>query len=98
MTNEDLHRIDDLEQAYPGYDRSYVPIYHESWTTYEENGWVFILERLGQLYSLEYQYSVMSDDNSVIWNPYPITDQQALDLIDEWDEQIREFERTHGGV
>ena len=88
----DWERINILEEI-PGYDPDFEIVHHASWSTYEEHAWMFILRKDSQLYALEYQYSVMADDNSVIWDPYPITDDQALQLMSEWEETEEEMQR-----
>lgn len=93
MEQEDYEweRREILEEI-SGYDPDFEIVHHASWSTYEEYGWIFILRKDNQLYALEYQYSVMSDDNSVRWDPYPITEDQALELILEWEGIISEWE------
>lgn len=88
----DWERKNILEEI-PGYDPDFEIVHHASWSTYEENGWMFILRNRGQLYALEYQYSVMADDNSVYWDPYLITEDRALELIEEWEETVKEIEK-----
>lgn len=83
----------EILEAIPGYDSSYQIVHFESWSTYEENAWMFILERAGQLYLLEYQYSVMAEDNSVRWEPQPVTEAEALQAMIEWEEAVQEVER-----
>jgi hypothetical protein len=75
----------DLEDV-PGYDPSYEIVYHASWSDYEEHGYIYILRRDSQLYSLENGHSVMAEDNSERWDLYPINEDQALTLMIEWDE------------
>lgn len=74
-----------LEQI-PGYNADYEIVHYDEWASYEEHAYMFILRFNGQLYSLEYQYSVMSNDNNEYWDPTLITEDDAIDLISQWDD------------
>lgn len=74
----------------PGYDPTCEILYHNSWSDYEENGWTFVLRMDGRLYVLDYQYSVMSEDNEARWEPYPVTEDEALDHMLKWEEMLAE--------
>lgn len=94
MTQEDYEweRKNILEEI-PGYTPAFEIVHYASWSDYEENGWIFILRKDNQLYALEYQYSVMSDDNSVRWDPYPVSQDEAVELMISWEEAAEEMEQ-----
>lgn len=79
----------------PGYDPDFEIVHHASWSSWEENAWMFVLRKDAQLYVLEYQYSVMAEDNSVLWNPYPVTTDQALELMFKWEEAVEDMKIPH---
>lgn len=86
---EEQHAREVLRENYLGQDiDAYAVLHFDSWSTYEENGWMFILEKDGNLFALEYAYSVFGDhsSNTPCWEPYPVTQEQALALMVEWDD------------
>lgn len=83
----------EILEEIPGYDPDFKIVHHASWSSYEEHAWMFILSKDAQLYAFEYHYSVMAEDNSVCWDPYPVTTDQALELMIEWEEAVEEMER-----
>ena len=74
------------------YDESYVPVWYDSWCSWEESGWACILEHNGSYYSLEGGYSVMADCNNPVWDPVAITQDQALEIMFEWEEIQKEMD------
>jgi len=78
----DLQFISEL----PGYDPTYTCVYFNSWTSYEENGWLAIMEKNSQYYELTGGYSVMAagpqDD---AWDLYPTTEDAALERMIQFD-------------
>jgi len=85
--DEQLHRF--LEEEFPGYDQSYVPVIGGSWSDYSGCAWMVLLERNGQLYELSYCSGPYSDDSGADWNDItPVTEQQAFDLLLEWEENL----------
>lgn len=86
-TDDPFYMMKSLRDAYGDrYDSSFTPVWKGYWCTYEENGWCYVLEKDGQLYILDYMYSVMSDDNERYWDPYPVTEEEALERMIEWEE------------
>jgi hypothetical protein len=83
----------DILSELPGYNPEFEIIHYAYWADYEESGYMFILRHYGQLYSLHNGYCVMSDDNIDCWDPHPITEDRAIELIIEWDE-IEEHNRN----
>lgn len=87
-----------LREEYPEQDtEAYVIQYFDSWSTYEENGWMFILEKDKQFYMLFYQYSVLSDDNRVRWEPYEVTEEEAIQEMLIFDVSVREVRQMMDG-
>lgn len=85
MDNQ-LEAIEHLSEI-PGYDPEYVPVYYNSWSTYEEHGWRMILVHNNQYYLLEGGYSVMGDGpQHDQWLPEPITEEHAIIEMIEMDE------------
>ena len=83
---------EELANLIPGHDPAYAVVFFDQWSTYEENGWVIIFEKDGSFYCQEGGYCVMASDNSPEqFSPYPITDQQALQIINEWDSMDKDF-------
>lgn len=67
-----------------GWDPSYEVIFHASWSGYEENGWLAIMQKGTQFYSQTGGYCVMTDDNTDRWDPTLISEDVALELMLEW--------------
>lgn len=69
-------------------------IFESQWSTYEEWGAIKIFEdSSGKFYAQDGGHSVYSLPSDPEWNePYEISLQDALDLIDEWDEIEKEYE------
>lgn len=94
--NERLWASQFLKEQYPEFSDEYYVDFFGDWSTYEENGWMAILEKDGKFYQLSYQYSVMVDDNRVSWeldfNPDPISVEYALSEIEEWEESVAQID------
>ena len=70
----------------PGFDPSYTCVYYNNWSSYEESGWLAIAEKNSQYYRIRGGYSVMAEgDQNDIWDPEPITEDEALEDMLEWD-------------
>ncbi len=69
-----------------GWDPSYKVIFYAEWSDYEENGWVAILEHNGYFYEQNGGYSVFSDDNTDRWQPQIITEDDAIQIMLDWEE------------
>ena len=87
MTNQELEWWQELQELLgDACDPTFVPVYHASWSDYEEHGLVFILEKEGMFYELVGGHSVMSGDYGDVWDPEPISDQAICETINEWEE------------
>lgn len=69
-------------------------VYEARWATYEEWGSVEVYEKSDGSFMVRYGgYSVMADSNDPEWQePYAISGEAVLALIDEWVEIEREYE------
>lgn len=78
----------------PGFDASYDVIYYNSWSTYEESGWLAILHKGDSYFELSGGYSVMAEGpQDDTWDPNPITQEDALQEMIDMDETCAEVER-----
>lgn len=76
-----------------GYDPSYIVAYANNWCTYEETGWLAILEREGVYFELRGGYSVMGEGSQdAEWEPYPITLEYALTQIEEFEATVERID------
>ena len=82
----DMEWFRDLNEWFPDRDMSYVPIVGASWSDYSGCGWIVVLERDGQLYTLEGGYNPMSSNNEPEWNPIPVSYEEAMQEWEEWEE------------
>ena len=84
-----MYNVEDIADeinAIDGYDISFEPIYFNSWSSYEDHGWIVIAIKDGSLYSLEGGYSVMcskKDNDKIIITA--LYDEEAMDIMEEWD-------------
>ena len=76
-----LATINEIE----GYDPEFIPHYYNHWSTYEESGWVLICEKDSEFYIAEGGYSVMCSDNTDHFYPQKITEQTAIETMEEWE-------------
>lgn len=82
------------DDYFSGYDSSLRCVYDASWQTEEEHGWIFIFKKDNKYYSIEGGYCVMQEfpyeynwkDDHVL-----ISEDEALDLIDEWEIRLNYF-------
>lgn len=75
-------------------------VYHNSWSDYEENGWVVVFELGDETFIWQYQYSVMSSDNSVIFDPEVFDMNDLPKLQANWDKIVKqndEYMSNSGG-
>lgn len=85
----------DFLSALPGYDPTYVPIYHGQWSSYEENGWVYLLEREGRYYLLRGGYSVMAETHpDPVFDVEEISFEEAVAEMTSMEEAIVEINRS----
>ena len=76
----------DLDAWFPHRDASYVPIWGASWSDFSGCGWMVILDHEGQLFVLEGGSNPQIQQDEPIWLPEPVSEQQALALLGEWEE------------
>jgi len=67
-------------------------VFYAEWCDYEENGWHSVLLHNGQLYVQGGGHSVMSDDNRDRWDPWPVTEDEALEIMLSWEENEQEIQ------
>lgn len=67
-------------QSLPGYDPSFEPIHYDEWSDYEESGWLCILRKDGQLYTMQGGHCVMASSDYVdTFSPHPVSEEEALE-------------------
>ena len=89
MTYEQWRWAQELTEIFPAeYDAAYEPIWHAHWADYEECARIYVLEKAGVYYVQEYAYSVMSDDNTVRWDPYAVTYERLCEILTDWEEHL----------
>ena len=84
----DLEWYNQLNEWFPDRDQAFVPIWGGSWSDYSGAGWMVILDKDGQLYELSWSYSPEADNDTAEWNPWPITYEQAIKLLEEWEDLL----------
>lgn len=77
-----IHYLEELE----GYDPTYDIIHHAEWCGCEDGGWMFVLRRDGQLYLQMHINAAGAYDNTPHWRPMPITEDEALQVMMEWED------------
>jgi hypothetical protein len=82
----DLGWYNDLNEWFPNRDQSFVPIWGASWSDYSGCGWIVILERDGQLYTLEGGVHPEASSNEPEWLPIPVSYEEAMRELEEWEE------------
>jgi len=60
-------------------------IYKNDWSGYEEWGCIVIFKFYDELYKLEYEYCVMSEDNTMYFDPQAITEDEYKELVAHWE-------------
>lgn len=61
-------------------------IYDNDWTTYEESGWVVVFRFFDEFMIWEGGYCVMSEDNTIYFDPEAINEDQLEQLKEDWKE------------
>jgi len=62
-------------------------IFYGWWSDWEEDGWIIICEKSGQYYYQEGGHCVMAvDDKEKLFQPDLISEEEALQLMLEWEE------------
>ena len=69
-----------------GWDPSYEVVFRACWSDYEENGWIVIMKKGHRFYSQTGGYCVMCEDNTDRWDPQLISEDEAIELMLEWEE------------
>lgn len=70
-------------------------IYENSWNGYEEWGGVRIYQKDSEYFEQNGGYSVMAESNEPPWfDAYPISLERALEIIEEWEEIVKDFENN----
>lgn len=85
---------------FEGWDPSYEVIFLGAWSDYEESGWVAVMHRNGRYYEQHGGYCVMAEDNTDYWDPYPVSEDQAIETMIEWHEHDQTdclFYHDHSG-
>ena len=77
------------EYSITGWDPSYKVVFHASWSDYEESGWIAIMENGHRFYSQTGGYCVMADNGEDRWDPQLISEDEAIELMLEWEEHER---------
>lgn len=62
-------------------------IFDDSWSTYEEHGFVVVFDFFGEMFEWSYESSVFAEDNTIYFEPQLITDDQLIDLKKYWKDQ-----------
>ena len=78
----------------PNADYTFQIVYYGDWSDYEESGYMFVLEKDGQYYIQQGGYSVMAEDNTPYWDPWPCTEEQALKEMLDWELVMEDNERN----
>lgn len=66
-------------------------LFYAEWTDYEEHGWQAILKHSNQLYAQCGGHNVMTNSEDY-WDPKPVTDDQALEIMLDWEEYEQEIQ------
>lgn len=89
MTYEQWQWQQTLRDLFPqDYDPAFVPVWHASWSDYEECSWIYVLQKGAQYYVQQDGYSVMEEDNTDRWAPYPVSDLRFWEILLDWEEHL----------
>lgn len=76
------------DDYFSGYDSSFMCVFHDSWQTEEESGWIFIFKKENKYHSIEGGYCVMQElpykynwENDLVL----ISEDDVFELMDEWE-------------
>ncbi len=89
MTNETLR--EEYSELVPEEFLDCEVIYEGEWSSYEEHGWIVVFNFFGELFSMSYEYSVMSSDNEFYFDPSPITQADLTGIHQEWLQIEKEY-------
>lgn len=75
----------------------YTIVYHQGWSGYEDSHYITIIsDENNNHFIQEEQYSAMACDHSpYIWNPTPITEEEALQEMLDMEEECEQFARDY---
>lgn len=76
------HPLADIE----GFDPTFNLVHFDSWSDWEEHGWIAVHEKNGQYYCQEYAYCVMCGCPER-WAPEPVSEDEALERMLEWERE-----------
>ena len=62
-------------------------IFDDSWSTYEEHGFVVVFDFFGEMFEWSYEYSVMAEDNRIYFDPRVINEDELVELKLYWKKQ-----------
>jgi hypothetical protein len=80
------YELEFLYDDYPDAPSNITVEWRGSWSTYEEAGHAYIFRDHNNLLLLqEWNYSVMTPHNELIWEPTPISEDDAVDFMVEWE-------------
>jgi hypothetical protein len=89
MTYEQWQWQQDLQELFPHhYNAEFVPVWHAAWSDYEESAYIYILQKGDQYYVQQGGYSVVADDNTDYWSPYPVSDAELWEILVDWEEHL----------
>jgi hypothetical protein len=78
-----------LRELYPDVPADFEEVWYVDWADYEEYGHLIIVRcnLTGQLFQQQWAYSVMVHpaENPMEWNPWPVSEQEAMELLLEWE-------------
>jgi hypothetical protein len=80
-----IEALDELSEM-PGYDASYSLAYHNSWSDYENSGWLAIFKRNGEFFKCDGGYSPEVGDIEERLVYEPVSLEQAREEINSFEE------------
>lgn len=83
MINLEYHEF--ILDIFPDYDQSYVPTWGSSWSDYSGCGWVVLFYKGNDLYILEFEVGPETGSDEPVWNPHPITYDEAVQTMIDWE-------------
>lgn len=82
----DLEQHNFLIDVFGAYDPTFIPVWGAHYSDYSSCSWCVILEKDNGYYIQEYYYSPEAGGmNEVEWNPYQVTEEQAIEEMLRWD-------------
>ena len=89
----------EIDELYPNVPDHFLELYFRSWSGYEEYGHMAIVQHTvtGQMYVQRWNYSVMAEDNTMQWDPWVVTEEEAIQEMLEWDQELDEHDADFQG-